>query len=442
MRILVDSCSYNCSNNGDLAMLTVAVSRLRELWPSASIKIITNAPGRIARHCGDVGTVPVRGRRLLLEDRLLGRLGSWLPAAIAEPWARYEKQLVLQRPELFRTSLELKSAVQGRDVSDAAAFLDAVNEADLVVVNGAGIMTDAFLENALGILTTLDFAIRKNVPTALLGQGLGPITDPELRRRAAEVLPFVTLIGVRESETSVRLLSALGVNPRNVVVTGDDAIELAFAAVGRRRAAADDRRLIGVNVRVASYAGVESGMLAELREAFAAAAKALQARMVPIPIAHHGGGMDVDSLKALISGIGDDTDGGAALDSPELVIDRVGECRLVVTGSYHGAVFALAQGIPAVALVQSEYYVNKMVGLQRQFTVGCEVLRLDEPRLPERLSVAIARAWTDAEDVRLPLLSAATDQINRGRAAYARLRDVVESLQDDKPTRENVSAPA
>ncbi len=89
MNILVDSCSYNCQNAGDLAMLTVAVTRLRELWPGASLQIITNAPDRIARHCGgDVDTVPVRGRRLLLENRLLGRVSSWLPRKLAQPWDR------------------------------------------------------------------------------------------------------------------------------------------------------------------------------------------------------------------------------------------------------------------------------------------------------------------------------------------------------------------
>ncbi len=79
VNILVDSCSYNCQNAGDLAMLTVAVSRLRKLWPRAAINVITNAPDLVARHCGVVDTVPVRGRRLLLEDRLLGPLQHRLP---------------------------------------------------------------------------------------------------------------------------------------------------------------------------------------------------------------------------------------------------------------------------------------------------------------------------------------------------------------------------
>jgi proline iminopeptidase len=38
--------------------------------------------------------------------------------------------------------------IHGGSVADAAAFLQAINDADLVVVNGAGIMTDAFRESA------------------------------------------------------------------------------------------------------------------------------------------------------------------------------------------------------------------------------------------------------------------------------------------------------
>jgi len=319
----------------------------------------------------------------------------------------------------------LKAARGGRSASDAAAFLDAIERADLVVVNGAGVITDPFRENALGILTTLDLATRRGIPTALVGQGLGPIDDPVLWARAAEVLPRVTLIGVRESQTSVPLLSSLGVHPDTVVVTGDDAVELAFSARGARNCAvAGAVPKIGVNVRVASYADVAADMLAELRDALTAAASDHGARMTPIPIAHHGGRMDVDTLRELLAGLGD-ADGGASLETPQLVIARVGECRVVVSGSYHGAVFALAQGIPVVALVKSPYYVNKMTGLRDQFGTGCEIVHLDERDVSWRIRAAIGRAWADAERVRIPLLQAAAEQIQRGRGAYARLRDVV-----------------
>jgi colanic acid/amylovoran biosynthesis protein len=146
--------------------------------------------------------------------------------------------------------------------------------------------------------------------------------------------------------------------------------------------------------------------------------------MIPIPIAHHGGGMDVATLRELLDGIGD-SDGGAALQSPRDVINRVGQCRLVMTGSYHGAVFALSQGIPAVALVKSRYYLNKMAGVAHEFGTGCHIVSLDEADVATRLADAVARAWNEADDVREPLLQSAVDQIRRGKSAYARLRDLV-----------------
>ncbi|MHC4692611.1 MAG: hypothetical protein ACYS67_07705, partial [Planctomycetota bacterium] len=41
MRILVENGSYNMRNQGDIAMLQVAVGRLHKLWPSALIEVPT-----------------------------------------------------------------------------------------------------------------------------------------------------------------------------------------------------------------------------------------------------------------------------------------------------------------------------------------------------------------------------------------------------------------
>jgi polysaccharide pyruvyl transferase WcaK-like protein len=438
MKILVDSCSYNCQNVGDLAMLTVAVSRLRELWPSASIRVITNAPDLIARHCGrygDVTTVPVAGRRMLLGESLLGRVAKRLPESVGTRWQAVEDEWRMTAPQLFATSLKVKARVRGTDSSDADAFLRAIHEAALVVVNGAGILTDAFRDNALGILATLDLAIHHKIPTAMFGQGIGPIEGAELRQRAADVLPHVDLIGVRESRSSLPLLTSLGVNPSRIVVTGDDAIEMAYADDESRRKG----RGIGVNVRIAPYSNVGHELLSSVRQTLDDAARSHGACLMPIPIAHHGGGMDVETLRELLSGVSNVDEGGGALDTPQGVIDRIGECRVVVTGSYHGAIFALAQGIPVVALARSPYYVDKMAGVNQQFGEGCELIELDkgngdqDATLAPRLRAAIDRAWANADRLRPPLLASARDQIARGRRAYACCRlllgDTVERLE-------------
>ena len=420
MNVLVDSCAYTCQNVGDLAMLTVAVARLRELWPAARIRVLTSAPQLVARHCGAVETVAVEGRKQFLSEHLLGRADRWIPGG---GWRRIEESLRFSRPQLFNASAGFKQRLRGGDdrrrTTDLEAFVEAIRTADLLVVNGAGILNDSFQEHALGILATIDLAVRRGVPAALVGQGIGPIDSIELRRRASEVLPRAELIAVRESQASVRILESLGVDRSRIAVTGDDAIELALERANRP-ASSTAKPAIGVNVRVASYAGVDAAMLAPLKESLASAAAARGARLIGIPIAHHGGRMDMETLRGLV----EDDDQAAVLDTPRAVIDRVGDCRVVVTGSYHGAVFALAQGIPTVALIKSPYYAAKMAGVADQFGLGCELVSLDRPDLSSALRAAIDRAWDSADRVREPLLRAAADQVRRGRAAYARLAGV------------------
>ena len=109
-----------------------------------------------------------------------------------------------------------------------------------------------------------------------------------------------------------------------MTVTGDDAIEMAFAAAERRNGADAAVPKIGVNLRVAPYASVERDLLAVLRQVLGEAGRTHGARVVPIPIAHHGGKMDVETLRELFAGTADE-DGGASLTTPQLVIGRVGE---------------------------------------------------------------------------------------------------------------------
>jgi polysaccharide pyruvyl transferase WcaK-like protein len=435
MRILVDSCAYSCQNVGDLAMLTVAVSRLRQLWPAASTHVITGAPQTLAIHCRDVAPVPLSGRRLVLQDRLLGRFEKLLPSEVAGRWGRVERRLRLRHPALVKYSLQLKGSLTGRDSSEAVAFLSAIDSADLLVVSGAGVLTDAFPENALGVLATLEMAIQRGIPTAMFGQGVGPILSPELRARAADVLPHVGLIGVRERLASLPLLISLGVKSNRVVVTGDDAIEMALpAAPASLEGSHQTSRKIGVNVRVASYAEVDREHLGILREALRTASRAHGAELVPVPIAHRGE-MDVSALRELLAECDvDDLDGGASLDTPQRVIDRIRQCRVVVTGSYHAAVFALAQGIPAVALAGSRYYLDKMLGLADQFGGGCEVVTLEPAAgVASRIIDAVAGAWNNADRLRPALLARAADQVARGRDTYARVLPRISSQAGNAP---------
>jgi colanic acid/amylovoran biosynthesis protein len=128
-----------------------------------------------------------------------------------------------------------------------------------------------------------------------------------------------------------------------------------------------------------------------------------------------------------LAGFDDQSDGGSTLDTPLKVIQQAGRCRVVVTGAYHAAVFALAQGIPVVALANAPYYVSKFLGLEDQFGLGCETVFLSDPNLLEKLRTALERTWQSAEMVRLPLQNAAFRQIQSSWGAYYRVKDIIAS---------------
>jgi len=107
------------------------------------------------------------------------------------------------------------------------------------------------------------------------------------------------------------------------------------------------------------------------------------------------------------------------------VIERVGQCRLMVTGSYHAAVFALGQGIPAVGLTRSAYYDAKFVGLNEQFGGTMRIVSLGEGDMETRLMRAVDEPWENAEALRPQLLRLAREQVEQGRGAYRRLQAIL-----------------
>ena len=56
MIILVENSAYSLLNMGDVAMLKVAVSRMKSFWPTANFHIITTAPDQIKELIP--GTIP------------------------------------------------------------------------------------------------------------------------------------------------------------------------------------------------------------------------------------------------------------------------------------------------------------------------------------------------------------------------------------------------
>jgi colanic acid/amylovoran biosynthesis protein len=116
------------------------------------------------------------------------------------------------------------------------------------------------------------------------------------------------------------------------------------------------------------------------------------------------------------------------ISSPIDVVEAVRRCRVVVTGAYHAAVFALSQGIPVVCLSRSEYYDAKFLGLADMFGLGCELVRWDSMSFERDLEFAIATMWETAAELRLSLLSAAEQQCQLANDSYGILASRLQSL--------------
>jgi colanic acid/amylovoran biosynthesis protein len=256
----------------------------------------------------------------------------------------------------------------------------------------------------------------------MFGQGIGPITDRALRRIAADVFRKLNVLAVRERRASTDELASLGVPLDQVTITGDDAIELAPASPPA------DGSGLGVNLRIAKYADVAADVAPTVGRILRRVADEVNAPLLPLPVRLPPlKGDDVEAVRQLFPDGGVDTSAAERMDLPGDLVAEAARCRVVVSGSYHSAVFALAQGVPVVGLAVSRYYREKLTGLAEQFGAGAEVVSVDDADLDRTLPEAIRRLWTAAPAVRAPLLAAAERQRQLSRAAYDRFFDLVES---------------
>jgi len=413
-------------NMGDVAMLQVAVSRLLDLWPDAIIEVLTDSPANLSRYCPCATPLPRTGCMCWVSDQiLLGQYHTVLPEVVSKIASTLTSDLRRRSPTLLKLLINVRLKLRDTDGKRAnlEVFLDALNSADLFIVAGCGGFADSCRDWNLSILNTIEAAIEQGVPVAMFGQGMGPLKDHEVRALAARILPRVTLMSLRGSRDGFALLQAMGA-PQNVLTTGDEAVELAYAARLK-----EPGNALGVNLRAAAYAGVGLDIVANVGSVIQEFARRHQSPLLPLPIAFHEYARDHETARQLMPDFINDSGGGLLLDTPIQVINRIARCRIVVSGAYHAAVFALAQGIPVVCLSNSLYYLSKFQGLQDLFGEGCAVVSLDDTDFPNKLRSEMDAAWNIAEAVRGSLLRSASSQVAASRNAYSLVKEMIGSRQ-------------
>jgi polysaccharide pyruvyl transferase WcaK-like protein len=407
-RVFIDHSGYDLLNIGDMAMLKATVTRLRDRWPRARLQIVTTSRGRLAALCpgtDPITLVPDRGPIGWLPDRVRGGIGLRYKAAISA------------RP-----------AAGWRLSPGARQLLDALRACDLAVCSGGGFLNDSFALHASGVLGVLRLLQRRGVPTAMLVQGYGPLTNPALAELASAVIPRLTLISLRGPQGQQEV-TALRNGRGEPVVTGDDALELASA--GRRAVGT----ALGVNLRAAAYTGLESGQAGQVASVAVAAAAEASLPMRGLPVSWYGG----QDWRALADAFGADSEvartGRRARDIASLAA-AVAECRVVVASSYHAAVFALARGIPVVGISSTPYYDGKFEGLRELYGPrAVSVLAVSQAGWPDRMRQLVRAAAALDTAARAAVAERSAELAGVSRDVYAGLFESVESRMRQRAQR-------
>lgn len=427
LRIIIDHGEYWLQNKGDLAMLDVTVGRLRERWPDARIGVPTFDPALLRSYEPGAEPLAVSEGGDWMPRRPSHVLAERLPARVVGPVTRGWRETTLPPRRLVRQlrSRLRKPAPQANDQGSwpesrpLPRIPRAVSTASLVLALGGGYLADVDRNQSHRTLDLFEQAAALGIPTAMLGQGIGPIEDPVLLARAREVLPTVDLIALREPVNGPQLLLSLGVQPERIVVTGDDAIELAYALRPERPGNG-----VGLTVRIAEYSPVKARATDEIAHAMQTFAAERSAPLVPMAVSTYLN-QDRRAAEPLVRGYGDVVPMLNRYSSSRDLAARVARCAVVVTGAYHVAVFALSQGIPVITLSSSRYYDHKYVGLERMFGTGVTQLSLEDDDIGARLLAAMRAAWEAAPVQRDMLLTAAARQIEDSRSTLARVSALV-----------------
>jgi polysaccharide pyruvyl transferase WcaK-like protein len=385
MKVIVDNGAYSLRNMGDVAMLQVCLARIRQVHPGAEIRVLIADPEHLDRYCPGALALNVAARDAFFESHRV------TASPIYERWRRLKTRL--------------------RIPPKARVFSCAFESADAVVVAGGGFLNDINVVQTRSVLRMLAEAGRRGYITALFGQGLGPLENPEFRGLLGDACSNGTHIGLRESRRGPLIIKQAGLDLNCCTITGDDAIELA-SAVRRRQLGSS----LGLSLRSVGYSALQDHDRMAISNALQYLRNELAVDIVPVPISFNPW---EDDPQVISSVAGPEFRSTAAfLDRPMDLIAQVARCRVMLTATYHGGVFALSQGIPCICLYRSNYYRYKMEGLAGQFPHGCEVLDLAAAGVESAIIDTVQQLWDAADELRLPIIASADKQVQAGKNFY------------------------
>ncbi|MDQ7859012.1 MAG: polysaccharide pyruvyl transferase CsaB [Armatimonadota bacterium] len=225
------------------------------------------------------------------------------------------------------------------------AVWQAVRGARLVVCGGGSLVQDATsARSAVYYLGVMMAAARRGVPVAVVGQGVGPLRRPWVRRLAARAFAGVRVLSVRDA-ASARALRQLGVTSE--IHLGADLAALTPRPDPqrvRRILAAEglDRANARVGVAVRAWPGMRSP--AEIGRGIRRVAETYGARVAVFPF-------DLARDREISEEVAAAAAGRVVpVPDPRDLLGVVGAMDVMVAVRLHGLIFAALGGVPAVAV--------------------------------------------------------------------------------------------
>jgi len=384
MRIIVDNGAYTLRNMGDVAMLQVAISRIRGLHPFAEVLVLTRRPDLLQRYCP--GTLPLSATS---RDAIYARSGTGM------------EQLPIQ--DSGTAAVAVTSGNPSGMPAQSEEFARAFKYADILVVAGGGFLNDLNAKAASAVLLMAKHGLDTGKRVIFLSQGLGPIGDPFLLSTLSEVCRAGAFIGLREPCHGPAAVLKAGAIHGRWAVTGDDALELPCAELK----SAVRENYIGFSVRHVGYSGINEHQIRQIATGLSLLLEKTGAAVMPLPVSFNS----FENDEGAIENITGERASPMRMDAPHHIVDAAGRCRMVVAGTYHAAVFALAQGVPCVCLHASAYYRAKMEGLAAQFGHGCAVIDISRGDIAAEIATRGLEVWNQSQDYHESLVLRAAEQV-------------------------------
>ena len=274
------------------------------------------------------------------------------------------------RREALESAALRSSLLPGTD--PAWDFVRALDAADAVLVAGGGNLTSLWPSFMDERLVAARVARAAGKPVVITGQTIGPALSGHDRELVRELLAQADVVGLRE-QTSFDLAASLMTSPATLRRTVDDASFLPGTPVGEfPDGVSSTRPYVLATFQYANESQAFLKSIPHIARLLDAIARRCEADVVFVP--HLGAiglvtGHDSDAHQAITSHLASPYR-ILPVQSNEVSIALARDAVASVSNRYHPAVFASANGRPAITISHDDYTEAKFTGVLRNFGVA------------------------------------------------------------------------